>query len=73
MHPCTLVEGPQAWYAFEYRDDKSHSPYVYTLTPSDLKELDNAVRKIFIKWVIGKDEIQVNLRHLYGWTWQCRH
>lgn len=38
--PFTYVQGPEAWYADEYRDSRK---YIYALTPNDIQELDAAV------------------------------
>lgn len=38
--PFTVVEGPEAWVAADYRDPAA---YTYVLTPEDIAELDAAV------------------------------
>ena len=38
--PFTVVEGPEAWTAAQYRDNQE---YVYVLSEADVAELDAAV------------------------------
>jgi hypothetical protein len=41
VEPFTLVEGPEAWYAADYRGKEDH---ITTLTPQHVAELDAAVQ-----------------------------
>ena len=41
MVPFTVVEGPEAWTAAQYRDKSKE--YVYVLSYADVAELDAAV------------------------------
>lgn len=57
VEPFTLVEGPEAWYADEYRN---RSDWITTLSPQHIAELDAAVGGIMQK---GVEEIQVSNLH----------
>lgn len=46
LKPHTLVEGPDVWYASEYAHPDSYS---YTLTETDLQEIDAAVERVHSK------------------------
>ena len=46
MVPFTVVEGPEAWTAADYKDPAS---YTYTLTGQDITELDGAVAGVLRK------------------------
>lgn len=43
VHPFTLVTGPSAWYADQY---KSNTEYIYDLSSEDVAELDAAVAAV---------------------------
>ena len=50
MVPGTIIEGPDAWYAADYKDQPEK--FVYVLKPQDIAELDAAVAKFL---ATGKD------------------
>ena len=48
------MEGPDAWHAAQWQDDKS---YIHDLTEQDISELDAAVKSAIDS---GVEEIQVS-------------
>ena len=41
IEPFTVVDDPSAWLAADYKGNED--TYIYTLTPEDIKEVDEAI------------------------------
>lgn len=52
VEPFTLVEGPEAWYAADY---KGRTDWINNLTAQHIQELDAAVSGIMAKGVPDRD------------------
>lgn len=67
LKPHTLVEGPDVWYASDYADPDSYS---YTLTETDLQEIDAAVERVYSRGLDIKVQApMVRCLHCVLLTW----
>ena len=53
--PFSVVEGPEAWKAADYRD---HALHIYVFTEDDIAELDAAIASVQAR------KLDIKVRHL---------